>query len=170
MSLKYRKLRSENGVSLVEVLVAMIIALVLLLSIGVISRISIRTHTKYCSETQIYADISCGFKMIQKHIRESSGANVDTPGALPWVGSRIVVVNGVGNNSVFGLYQNTDSVDFVYLENIADENDREVILSVPNADTVTLTLISGAKLFEVQIQGEKGGVPFDMSTTILRRV
>ncbi|MCK5013961.1 MAG: type II secretion system protein [Candidatus Omnitrophica bacterium] len=169
MNLKYGKLRSENGVSLIEVLVAMVIAFVIFLSIGVISKISISTHTKYCNETRIYADISYGFKLIQKHIREANIVNPpDAPGA-PWIGSRIVVAPDVGNYHVFGLYQNTDSVDFVYLKDITDENDRVVILSVPNTGTVTLTLTPGVKLFEVRIQGEKGGVPFDMSTMIMRR-
>ena len=165
----HKDLRSQSGTSMVELLVSVVIAVIVLLTIGAISQVAIRSHNRCFNETEIYADVSYGLKLMQKRVRESMSVAVDTPGGS-WTGSRVVIGNKTGNDSAFGLYQNTGTLDFVYVPDVTVEATREVITSVPVAETITLTPTLGTGSVEVQIQGEKSGVPFDLSTVIMRRL
>ncbi|MBN1869047.1 MAG: prepilin-type N-terminal cleavage/methylation domain-containing protein [Candidatus Omnitrophica bacterium] len=170
MMLLHKNIKSQRGVSLVELLIAMLIASILILSLWVVSRIAISSHAKYYRETQVYADISYGFKLMQRHVRESKGISVAAASGN-WVGSRVVIRHSVGNNSAFGIYYNavTNTNDFVYVPDVTNETNREVITSVPVSETITLLPTLGTGSVTVQVHGEKGGIPFDMKTVILRR-
>ena len=65
-------MRSKNGVSLVELLVSIVVASILILTIGVLSDIPQKSYKKINSEQQIYNDISYGFKLMQNKVRASS--------------------------------------------------------------------------------------------------
>jgi hypothetical protein len=70
------------------------------------------------------------------------------------------------------IYHNitTKSNDFVYVPDVMDETIRDVIMSIPDSEPVPIFVPNSVgNSITVQIQGEKGGVPFKMSTTILRR-
>ena len=175
--IKMHTLKNRTGVSLVELLVALLLSAVLALSVGVISKISVGTSAKYKSEMDIYADIAYGFKMMQKHIREMDlttnpePIDPNDPPIAPWVSQRLLINYESGNDGVFGLYPNavTNSVDFVFVPNQIDETNREVLLSVPNPATVALNITRSGNAYTVRIQGTKNNIPFDMSTVILKR-
>ncbi len=165
MNNKSKNLRSQSGLSLVELLVAMIIAAILLLTVGALSRISIASQRRSFNEMQVHADLSYGFKLLRNRIREH-GFATDTPGSGSWLGDRILVRNGA-----FGVYQNTNTEDFVYVPDISDESIREVLLSVPNAGILNLTLsnLTPPRTITVQIDGETNGIRFEMLTTVTKR-
>ena len=165
------KLKSSSGVTLAEMLVALIIVAVLALTVGVISKISVGTSKKYSGEIEIYSDLSYGFKLMQKHVREMGIANdPDAPGA-PWIGPRLLIDNNVGIDSAFGLYQNTatNTVDFVFLPDLSDPMVREVLFSASDTTPPTLNITRTGNSYIVRILGVKNSVPFDMSTTIKQR-
>ncbi|MCK4882973.1 MAG: prepilin-type N-terminal cleavage/methylation domain-containing protein [Candidatus Omnitrophica bacterium] len=168
MNIKCKILTSRSGLSLIELLVAMLIAAILLLTVGVLSRISIVTQRRSFNEMQIQADISYGFKFMRNRIREY-GFGTDTPGS-PWLSDRILV-----NGGAFGIYQKTNTKDFVYALDAGnpDPDVMKVILSVPNAGELNLDLplsdLAPPRTITVQIDGEKNNIPFDMVMTVTKR-
>lgn len=121
---------------------------------------------------EIYTDISYGFKMIQKNVREMVIAQPPLVPTGLWITQRLYIDNQGPLDSVFGLYQNgaTNSVDFVFVPDQSDETVREVLLSIPNSATAPALIIAlNGNAYTVQITGVKNTVPFDMSTVILKR-
>lgn len=165
------KLKNRIGVSLVELLVALLLCAVLVLSVGVISTISVRTTSKYKSEMDIYSDITYAFKLMQKHVREMDLTTDPLAPAGAWVSQRLLINYDSGKDCVFGLYQNavTNSVDLVFLPDQSDVTKRDVLFSVPNPAAVALNVSRNGSAYTVRIQGTKNKIPFDMSTVILKR-
>ena len=90
--------------------------------------------------------------------------NLVTAGS-PWIGQKLEV-----GNAAFGLYQTTNSKDFVYLDSKSDETNREVILSVENSETINLNFVVNGKTLTVSLDGTKSKVPFNFTTKITRRI
>ena len=82
----------------------------------------------------------------------------------PWKSQLLVV-----GNSAFGLFQpdGNPAIDFVYLRDKNDPNNRDVILY--KANPMNLTFSQNGKLVVVQIQGEKDNKSFNLATSVERR-
>lgn len=166
--MKNKILKTNTGFTLVDMIIAMMIAAVVVLTAGTISSISVRSHTKNFEEGQIYTEISYGFKQMQKYIRER-GAIIDTPGGS-WVGERFVInTENILVNQAFGLYQNGSNVELVYVPDITDETTRDVIFSTPASGNVSLDLTKSTDEYTVQISGDKSGIPYDLIMTVTGR-
>ena len=166
-------MKNQKGFSLVEMLVSLIMAAILILTVGVISTIANSSFSRLNKEQQIYNDISYGFKLLQYKVRASSSIAAGNRSA-PWVSGQHFLVD----NGAFGLYQTSAATtDFVYDNGVQ----RETIFSVPQPGTVTLSCpvpvasqsvtvhLVGKKLVTVGSFGEMNYISFDMQTTALRR-
>ena len=166
-------MRNKNGFSLTELLVSIVVASILILTIGVLSSIANGSFNKISSEQQTYNDISYGFKLMQNRVRiASSMSKTTTKPNPPWVNSEELVVDNVA----FGLYQASGGTkrDFVYLADKNDETNRETIFTVPDANlSWTLTCnpssCSSPKSITLILTGKKDNIPFDMETTVMKR-
>ena len=157
--------KSENGFSLVELLVSMLCASVLILAVGVLSSMANSSFNKLSSKQQIYNDISYGFKLLQFKVRNS---NSIVPGNKlpPWIANQHFLIDN--GNGVFGLYQTNAAVtDLVYDDGVH----KETIFSVPQPGTVSLSfpVAMTNQAVTISLSGTKDNIPFDMETTIYRR-
>ncbi len=161
-------MRNKNGFSLVELLVSIVVASVLILTIGVLSSIANGSYNKINSEQQIYNDLSYGFKLMQNKVRASSTVSI-TAASGSWVSPRVSVSDGN-----FGIFRNTTSLatrEFSY----DNGTTREVILSVPDPNNssaiLDLTAVQTAtsNAVTVTITGTKNNMPFNMQTTVTKR-
>ena len=190
--------KSENGFSLMELLVSMICAAVLMLAVGVLSSMANSSFNKISSQQQIYNDISYGFKLMQNRVRGALGSvSKSTAPTTSWFN---MSVSGTGtpewlevDKGAFGIYQSPGSTqkDFVYMsDKAADASvaaNRETIFSVPDAN-LTLTVqcdcvrvssttyacsnpscTNKPKSITMVLAGQKDNIPFDMESTIYRR-
>lgn len=116
--------KSQKSFTIIELLAVMIIGSILLLSVGVISIIAMRSHENYRRESQVYNDISYGFELIKNRVRRTTFAPdtlTDTP---PWVGKALVVEylyleddgTTTKRTETFGVQQQGCVTDFVYTE------------------------------------------------------
>ena len=171
MILKLIKYKCKSGFSLAELLVAMIISVVLALTVGVISTISLKADKKYRDEIQVHTDAAYGFKLIRKYVRESSDFSIDTSPPGPWVSDRVKLdITGFEETDrAFGLYQNGTNVDFVFLPDETDETNREIILSVPTGNISLNVTNPAANSITLDLQVTKDGYTYNISTTAMRR-
>ena len=163
-----KNIKDKRAFSLTEMLVSIVVAAILVLTIGVISSISTGTYAGLTKEAQVYNDISYGFKLMQNKVRSSNNQIIISPVSSPWVSQQL----NVGANK-FGIYQNGSMNEFSYFDGVK----REVIFAVPSNQVFNLTFplfstdsatvrVDGEIL---RVDGEKDKIKFDMSTTILRR-
>lgn len=166
----YKSNPSIKGFSLVELQVAIIVAVILILAVVGISQIGNQNYTKLRKESQIYSDLGYGLKMVRNKVRESSTVYVNhAPGDPGWVSGQYLVVDNGG----FGLYKAAaqDDVEFVYVKNMGDITDRTKLFVTESGkdknqikfselnDVVTIT----------EIEGRKGGVDFDLPDVVIKR-
>ena len=155
----------KKGYTYTELLMSLAISSFVVLSIGAASNIGRRSYEKTIEETRVYTDISYGFKLMQNRIHRAKSLSTQAASGS-WVSSRLII-----DDRAFGLYQATGSpmIDFVYLADKDDENTREVILSVSTNASVNFTVTINGKAATVRLYGQKKNIPFDVSTTVVRR-
>ncbi|HEY7710609.1 MAG TPA: prepilin-type N-terminal cleavage/methylation domain-containing protein [Candidatus Entotheonella sp.] len=136
----------QNAFTLVELLISMIVASILMLTIGVLSVIASSSFTRLNREQAIYNDIAYGIKLMQHRIRSAVGITPQSVGN-PWLGRQIEVQyidnNGALQTTLFGVCQVATGSQLVHRPNAATAcADADVILSAAAAtgDSVNLTL------------------------------
>ena len=156
-----KNIKDKRAFSLTEMLVSIVVAAILVLTIGVISRISTGTYASLTKEAQVYNDISYGFKLMQNKVRGSGNHIIIKSVSGSWVSSRLEV-----GKHTFGIFQNGSNREFSYDDGLK----REVIFSVQSSGVLNLTFSSVTNdTATVRLDGEKDKIKFDMSTIILRR-
>ena len=156
-------MKNNNGFSLVELLVSIIIASILVLTVGVLSSVANSSFNRLNSEQQIYNDLSYGFKLLQYKVRGSSSIATGNR-ASPWISGKHFLIDG----GAFGLYQSSSTeTDLVY----DNGTQIEKILLVPQPGSVNLSfpVAITSQAVTVRVSGAKNNVSFDMQTTIARR-
>lgn len=163
---------NKRGFSLIELQISILIASVLVISIGMVSQISMETYNKYRQEAQIFNDISYGFKFLQSKIRGSGNVIPSTLVAetdYQWIGQPLQI-----DNEVFGLYQklNDEGRDFVYVKDADDITNRDTLFSLAAADNPQWSVsYPTAQTVQINLNNDDGAeIPFDLSTRIKRRV
>ena len=168
-------MKNQKAFSLVELLVCLVIAAVLILTVGAISSIANSSYNKINSQQQIYNDISYGFKLLQFKVRNSTSAIASGNQPSPWISGQHFLI---GSSDVFGLQTSGSDTNLVY-----DNGNTETILNVPAAVTtncsnlttmincinLTFPVSMTAQSVTFRISGVKDKVRFDMQTTVLRR-
>ena len=162
-----KNLKNNKAFSLPELLVSLIIMSIIILTIGSISGMANKTYGSLTNESQLYNDISYGFKLMQSKARAADTLSVDAASGS-WVSQCVKV-----NSQKFGIYRNTTYTparrEFSY-DNGAT---REVIFYVPDpsnlATTLDLAVTQNGKAVTATISGTKSDIPFNISTTVLRR-
>lgn len=153
----------KKGFTLVEMLVSLVVAGILILSVGVIASVSNNSFIKLNNKQQIYNDIAYGFKLLQYKVRGSTSIAIGNQ-TDPWISGQHFLVG----SDIFGLYQtNQTTTDLIY----HNGSKKEIIFSVPQPGIVNLSFpggISGQSV-TVKISGTKNRIPFDLETTIFRR-
>lgn len=154
---------SEYAFTVVELLTALAILAVIILSVGMISSISIGSHEKMRKEAQVYNDIQFGFNLMKHACRHAQTVQVDLS----------------QNTLTFGdITFKENNADFIY----TDTNGNHTIISGVNnlafsffcrkdaygnwlADSCSNT----STLFHITLSGEKDKAAFDLYTDISRR-
>ena len=157
-------MKNKNGFSLIELIVSIVIASILVLTVGVLSSTANRSYNALNNKQQIYNDLSYAFKLLQYKVRGSTSIAAGNK-ASPWIAGQHFLV---GTNNTFGLYQTSGTVkDLVY--DVGGV--RETIFSVPQPGTIALSFpvaITAASV-TISVSGVKDNIPFTMKTTIFRR-
>ena len=160
-------MKNKNAFTLVELLVSLIIAAIVVLTIGVLSSISNSSFNKINNKQQVYNDISYGLKLMQSKVRASSTLSI-TVASGSWVSQRVSV--STGN---FGIYRNTTYNPARREFSFDNGTAREIILSVddPNNSSAALDLTAtqNTNAVTVTISGLKNNIPFNVQTTATRR-
>jgi hypothetical protein len=152
--------------TLVEMLVGMILMVIMLIAVGAISDVGKQGHQNIATEASIYNDIAYGFKLIQNRIHSTNGTVAEEATSTPWIGNRLVV-----GNHAFGIYDKAGGWrDFVYLPDKNDENNRQTILTVLDTDAITGTFTVTGDKVDISLTGTKRKIPFNMSTTVKKRI
>lgn len=164
------KSQSCRGFSLVELQVALIVAVILILTVVGISQIGNQNYSKMRKEAEIYSDLAYGLKIIRNKVRESSSVYVNgVPGDPGWVSGQYLVVD----NSGFGLYKPFDQseVEFVYVKNLADLTKRERLFVTKSGKDKNLIKFSEMNDIVTisEIKGAKDGVEFDLPNVVIKR-
>lgn len=159
-----------NGFSLVELQVALIVAVILILAVVGISQIGNQNYTKLCKESEIYSDLAYSLKMVRNKVRESSTVYVNhLPGDPGWVSGQYLVVD----NGAFGLYKPEDQseIEFVYVKNISDITSREkLFVTETGKDQNQIKFSEQNDVVKVlEIEGRKGGIEFELPDVIIKR-
>jgi prepilin-type N-terminal cleavage/methylation domain-containing protein len=161
-----KKIKNQRGLTLVEMLVTLVIAAIMMLSIGVLSGMSNRSYARQREEAAVYTDVSYGFKLLQNRVHEGGSLQVLSQSGQ-WQGNRLMI----SSHQVFGIYQASGSTtkEFVYLPDSTNENNREIILSVPAPGSLNVNVSVTGGAVNLQVYGTKGKTPFDFSTVVVRR-
>ncbi len=157
-------MKNTHGHSLIEFLLAIMIASILILTIGTLSTIGNSSYKKLNSQQQIYNDLSYAFKLLQNKVRVAKTLTL-TNQPSPWISGKHFLIDA----AIFGLYQtNASTVDLVYDNGVQ----RQTILSVPQPGTITLTFPSPgvtSNSVKIEISGTKDNINFVEGTTVRRR-
>ena len=178
MKNNYCKIQNQNGFSLVELLVSIIVASIIILTAGGLSRISLSSFYKALNKQQIHNDLSYGLKLIRNRFRnaETSSVRINTSASNFWLDQKRLEIG----NTAFGIYLTNNSRErkFVFLPDKSKEinpKDREEIAIIPDGDfTWTVTCdpsCPNPKALTVVFKRIKNNnpIPFHMETTIARR-
>ena len=172
---------NKKAFTLVEMLITLIVAAILVLTMGVLSDLAMSTTTKLRRETEIYNEVLHGYKIMQKHMREASSCAMITPSSVSWIGDIVECPATPGVEGIaFGVWDNAGDRQLVFLEDKLDDTNREVIVEVPSNNAFpNNTLTIGGTLnpgyLDVTIQGSKGvasrnnnvdEIPFQLNTKI----
>lgn len=150
---------------MVELLVCLVVASILVLTIGVLSDIAMGSHKKARTEAEIYHEIAYGFKLMQNRMHET-GSISTVPAGGSWLSDRLVL-----GDEAFGLYQNTSTRDWVHLPDKDDTNNRSLIFSVKNSDPIPVLnfIFPSSNSVTINFSGQRDGTSFNMSSTVRRR-
>ena len=155
-----------------ELLVSILIASVLILTIGVMTTVANNSFKKANFRQSVYNDLSFGFKLLQAKVRVANSIATGNKPA-PWISGQHFLIN---TNATFGLCQYSFSTDqcqsggsetaLVY----TDGANQETILRVPAPGTITVSFPAlTTTAVTISVSGAKNGVSFSMQTTATRR-
>ncbi len=150
-------MKSEKGVTIIELLVVLIVGAIMLIGVNAISNIGHRSFGTVQSEETIFNDISYVFKLIQNRVH---GSKIQSDGT-----------GLIAGNEKFGIYVHSGGRDLMYYPNRFNESINQAIFSVPSAGMLNFAYDVNADAGDVEITltGEKNDVPFNMSTSIRSR-
>jgi type II secretory pathway component PulJ len=159
-------MKSNSGYTYIELLTSLVISAFVVLSITAVSSISQRSYDKTMKEASVFAEVTYGFKLMQNRVR-SAESSIEQSASGQWMSEQLVL----NNKEAFGLYRaaGSSTTDFVYLEDKSQTNNREVILSVPNSNSISFNVTLSGKAVTIRVNGNKGKIPFDLSTVVVRR-
>ena len=153
------KLAMKKGLTLVELLITIIIASILILLVGVIATTAMNSFEGARREDQVYVDAFSGMDLMQSRIRRAASTDISVVNGSTYnlIGRALIV-----GSSVFGLLPGTEAgtVDFVFIPNITNPADMQLILTDAHAADTTLIFTpdpvpAGQRLFGAHIIGDK---------------
>ena len=162
-----KNIKNNRAFSLVEMLISIVVAAVLVLTIGVISSLSTSTYASLTNEAKAYNDITYGFKLMQNRVRASSSLGL-TAASGSWVSQRVAVSAGS-----FGIYRDTTHSPATREFSFDNGVTREIIFSQPDpansSAVLNLTATPGTNSVTVTISWTQNNVLKNMSTVMLKR-
>ena len=158
---------NDKAFTMVEMLVALIIALILILAMGVISSTGLSSNRKQRVALDTYSDIHYGFKLMENKIRSATST-------VSWASNQLTMSNvdnsGVTYTSIFKVQANGANKDLVYLSDYVNNalDKSEVIYAGTDASLVMTVNVVGSKI-TVHLSGTKEKFKFNLADTITRR-
>ncbi len=151
-------MKNNEGITITELLVVLIVGAIMLLGVNAISGIGNQSHQKLLDEASIYNDISYAFKLIQSRVHRSKAIKDD--------GTSLVT-----GDDRFSVYTHSGGRDLMYYPDLSNASANEVIFSVSDTDMLNFAYTVNAIADDVAITlaGTKNEIPFNISTTIKNR-
>ena len=145
-----------NGFTLVEFEIALIIAIVIALIVGVFGDISLGSSNRARYEADVFSDLRYSLETIQHKVRGAQSLGVGCPGGL---NVPCLIVDGTiyfGVKAGVGLVCRENADNILFMTGAGDN----IVLAVPTvaADHVV-----------VNLSGQRNNVVFDIPNTIKRR-
>lgn len=160
-------MKNKNAFTMVELLVSIVVASILILSIGVLSQLSLQSHQKLRKEADLFGEIAYGFKLMHNKAHSSVSLVRNLMGGT-WTSDQISVDEGT-----FGLQDNLNNsnlTDFVFLQS---GGTRDIILTAPKSPSPINFLLSNYvvnKTIKIELNRTNDKSPFKFETTLLRRI
>lgn len=179
---------NNRGFSLMEMEVSLVVAAILVLTIGVLSQISLQADTNKRRTAQIYYDLDYAVRMAQNKIRPSSSIQAAI-GMTNWVGTPLMIDSGA-----IGLWDanaaNGGKRQFIYMSQYFPDplsGARDLLMEMPVVDSYnflnfsyTFTGSAPYKQIQITISGEREMAnnvtgnsryhnPFSIQFTVTRR-
>jgi len=147
----------EKGFTLTELIIGMLIASILILTIGVMSGVGISSYNKLSKQAEAYNDLYFGVDLIERSIRRAHTVSVDTTQNTLTVDSFIF---------------KADNGDLVYIDT-ANANKRNVIVSgatnLQFVPTNPSTNLYKATISDSIRLDEKNTIDLNVSVNVMRR-
>ena len=160
-------MHNNKGTTLVELLVGIIIASLIVLTVGAIAELGKTTRSQLRAESMIYNDIAYGFKLMQSRMHKVNSEPERESASTPWTGGERIEIG----NEIFGIYDDAGGMQsFVYVPDKTDLSTRQVIFQLPdNSFTMDVEPNDPVNQVEITLSGVSNGQPFNMKTTITGR-
>jgi len=170
-------MNNKKSFSLVEMLVALVVSSIIVLTIGAISSISLSSHKKTRQEAAIFADITYSLKFIKRQVRKADLLFREVSPPADWVAPQLII----NSTSAIGLYNvpgDSSRTELIYLEDkdANVENNKIVLFYVdqnenidPVDNSINFTFPDPDTTITIDITGVKNGIPFDITDLTIKR-
>ena len=119
-------MKNKNGFSLAELLVTILVSSILILAVGSISSMGMRSNRGYRNKGRLFNDIKYALRVTANETREAYRVTINATAGSPWIGSQLILHNVDGSaNEVIGVYQESGAQDLVYLSDESDVTTRQ---------------------------------------------
>jgi len=140
-----------KGFTLTEVVIALLVSGIIILTIGIISQISTDSYMNLRREAELYNEIYSGFDLVERSVRRANATlALDTSANTLTTDDRTFRAKG--------------GRDFIYTDSAGDH----IILA--NASNLTfIPSLTNGTLVTVNLAGEKDKTPFNLTINVTRR-
>lgn len=162
-------MRNNRGFTLIELLVSVVISGLLMLTIGALARMGDSTYQKLSNRIQMYNEITNGLKLAKNRIRRADLCLVESA-ITQWPSERLLI----DNRHLIGVYQSATGADkeLVYVDDISNMGNRDVIISVRDSETLTFDVTidaTNSRDIQLDIDVEKNNYPVNVVSKVMRR-
>jgi len=171
-------INNKKAFSLVEMLVALVVSSIIVLTIGAMSSISLSIHKRTRQEAAVFADITYSLKFIKRQVRGAGSLFREDPPPADWIAPRLIL----DSTSAVGLYNlpgDSSRTELIYLANKDDADiagNKIVLFYVdqgenkdPMDNTINFTFPDPDSTITIDITGVKNGIPFDITNLTIKR-
>ena len=147
-----------KGFTLTELVIALLVSGIILLTIGIISQISTDSYMRLRQEAEVYNEIYSSFDLVERSVRRENSTIVVDNTTLD---ASILTADGL---TFFRVPIGNSTYNFTY----SDSAENHTILA--NATNLTFNAaLTNDALVTFNLTGEKHKVPFNLTIDVTRR-
>lgn len=155
---------NTHGFTMMELLIGILISSILVLMVGAISSISLRSYERMRQEAEVFNDAFHALSLIKHAVRNSLVVSADQANNTLTADNLIFQVNSQDANNLI-YTDTTDNSNHTIVEGAGNLN---FALTSPDARFININL-SGEKLVPGYAEGNDKKVEFNLSTMVMRR-